>query len=62
MHATHKGLHATTFKLKQFLLYVVVPTAQLEDYKLWLNIAKEVCIFQLYDAGTYLPKNLYPQE
>jgi hypothetical protein len=53
MHATHKGSHATTFKSKQFLLYVIVPTAQWEDYEMWLNKAKEVCIFQLYDAGTY---------
>jgi hypothetical protein len=62
MQATRKGLHAMTFKSKQFLLYVIVPTAQWEDYETWLEKAEEVCIFQLYDASTYLPKNLYPLE
>ncbi|KAG1808361.1 hypothetical protein EV424DRAFT_1543509 [Suillus variegatus] len=39
--ATRKGLRAMTFKLKQFLLYVVVPTAQWEDYETWLEKAEE---------------------
>ncbi|KAG0706908.1 hypothetical protein DFH29DRAFT_995495 [Suillus ampliporus] len=41
MHATRKGSCAMTFKPKQFLLYVVVPTAQWEDYETWLDKAKE---------------------
>ncbi|KAG0709186.1 hypothetical protein DFH29DRAFT_870203 [Suillus ampliporus] len=32
---------AMTFKPKQFLLYVVVPTAQWEDYETWLDKAEE---------------------
>ncbi|KAG1726456.1 hypothetical protein EDB19DRAFT_1944811 [Suillus lakei] len=39
--ATRKGLRAMTFKLKQFLLYVVVPMAQWEDYEMWLEKAEE---------------------
>ncbi|KAG1760020.1 hypothetical protein EDD22DRAFT_955335 [Suillus occidentalis] len=41
MHATRKGSCATTFKSKQFLLYVVVPMAQWEDYEMWLDKAEE---------------------
>ncbi|KIK37537.1 hypothetical protein CY34DRAFT_15633 [Suillus luteus UH-Slu-Lm8-n1] len=41
MHATHKGSRAMTFKSKQFLLYVVVPMAQWEDYEMWLDKAEE---------------------
>ncbi|KAG2352477.1 hypothetical protein BDR07DRAFT_1480291 [Suillus spraguei] len=39
--ATRKGLRAMTFKSKIFLLYVVVPTAQWEDYETWLEKAEE---------------------
>ncbi|KAG2150989.1 uncharacterized protein EDB93DRAFT_1276702 [Suillus bovinus] len=39
--ATRKGLRTMTFKSKQFLLYVVVPTAQWEDYETWLEKAEE---------------------
>ncbi|KAG1878330.1 hypothetical protein F4604DRAFT_1680016 [Suillus subluteus] len=41
MHAARKGLRAMTFKSKQFLLYVVVPAAQWEDYEAWLEKAEE---------------------
>ncbi|KAG1883960.1 hypothetical protein F4604DRAFT_1919765 [Suillus subluteus] len=41
MHATRKGSCAMTFKSKQFLLYVVVPMAQWEDYEIWLDKAEE---------------------
>ncbi|KAG1773283.1 hypothetical protein EV702DRAFT_583738 [Suillus placidus] len=41
MQATRKGLRAMTFKSKQFVLYVVVPTAQWEEYETWLDKVQE---------------------
>ncbi|KAG1896357.1 uncharacterized protein F5891DRAFT_1247366 [Suillus fuscotomentosus] len=41
MHATRKGSRAMTFKPKQFLLYVVVPMSQWENYETWLDKAEE---------------------
>jgi hypothetical protein len=56
--ATCKGSRAMTFKSKQFLLYVIVPMAQWEDYEMWLEKAEEVCIFN-YTMPVHTYQKIY---